>query len=288
MYQVKEFDQQGLHFYRLMDETSFVDVCPTRGGMVTAFHVEGEDVLFMNEETLFDTNKNVRGGIPVLFPIAGQLTDKSYSWNGITYPMANHGLVRTRPWRVISNVHDSVHASLKIAFHSSEVTRASYPFTFEVELTYTLHEGILSIDQVVNNRSDQSMPVDPGYHPYFNKKEKTLHLTSKATQYLDYNDQKIKPFTGSIDMTGLKESVVLFDAEETQLAFDFNEDKKVVINQDPLFRYTVLWVEGDQPFVCVEPWTAMTNALNENKEQLLLVKPGEPLNLKMSIQLEKR
>ncbi|MDN3956530.1 aldose epimerase [Sporolactobacillus laevolacticus] len=288
MYQTKEFDKQGLHFIRLMDEASYVDICPERGGIVTAFYADGEDVLYMNEATLFDTSKNVRGGIPVLFPIAGQLVEKTYEWNGETYQLANHGLARTRPWRVIRQVNDEAHASIKISFHSTEETRLSYPFDFEVVLTYTLENGRLSIDQTVSNLSSDPMPIYPGYHPYFNITDKTLHLTSKATKYLDYNDQKVKPFTGVIDMNGLKESVVLLDGADTRIEFAFNTAKKVVFDQDARFRYTVLWVEGDQPFVCVEPWTATTNALNEAKKDLLLVNPGEPIELNVSIHLENR
>jgi len=288
MYQVKEFDQQGLHFFRLTDGISYVDICPERGGMVTAFHTNGEDVLFMNEATLFDTSKNVRGGIPVLFPIAGQLTNKSYEWEGVAYSMDNHGLARTRAWKVADQSADSNHSALKITFHSSEDTRESYPFDFEAMLTYTLSDGELTISQTINNLSSESMPVYPGYHPYFKMTDQQLHLKSKAVSYLDYNDHETKPFNGEINMKGLKESVVLLNSGDPQLVFDFNATKKIVISQDPRYRYTVLWVEGNQPFVCVEPWTALTNTLNEKKDDLLMVTPDEPLELSIAIRLSDR
>ncbi|WP_100487177.1 aldose epimerase [Sporolactobacillus pectinivorans] len=288
MYQIEEFDRQSLHFLRLKNENTFIDISPERGGIVTAFHSDGEDVLFMNQDTLFDTSKNVRGGIPVLFPIAGQLTDKTYVWKDTVYKMANHGLARTRPWTVSKKVNDEMHAELVLSFQSSEETRMSYPFDFEVFLTYTLLDGKLSIGQKISNLSNDSMPVYPGYHPYFNISNKTVHLKSKATRYLDYNDNQVKPFKGTIDLKGLKESVVLPGGSDGRIEVSFNDTKKLVIEQDEHFRYDVLWVEGDQPFVCVEPWTAKTNALNEDPDSLLYVKPGEPLELSVSFHLENR
>lgn len=289
MNQIEEFDKQGLHFYRLRSESAFVDVCPERGGMVTAFHADGEDVLFMNEATLFDLTKNVRGGIPVLFPIAGQLTNKQYQWNGMTYSMANHGLIRTRALAVAEKTADEKHAALTVSFHSSEETRASYPFNFELLLTYELTNGKLSLHEKISDLSPEPMPVYPGYHPYFNIGSKQVSLKSKATHYLDYNDGKTKPFTGTINLDGLKESVVLLDGADQQIVADFNEEKKLVIDQDPKYKYTVLWVEGDAHFVCIEPWTAKTNALNDAQHgDLILVRKDEPLELNVSFHLEKR
>ncbi|MFT8318816.1 MAG: aldose epimerase [Sporolactobacillus sp.] len=285
MYQIETFDRQGLHFFQLKNESSFVDICPERGGIVTAYHANGEDLLFMNEDTLFDTSKNVRGGIPVLFPIAGQLTDKQYQWKGETYAMANHGLVRTRPLQVVSQESDAGHAALTLSFPSSEETQESYPFVFEMLLTYRLANGKLSIKQEIVNRSDQPMPVYPGYHPYFAIQDKTVQLKTKAAQYLDYNDNQVKPFSGSISMEGLKEAVVFEDGAVTA---SFNETKKLVIEADEAYRYTVVWVEGEQPFVCIEPWTAKTNALNDDPDHLLLVQPNQPLVLNVSFHLEKR
>lgn len=289
MYTIEKFDQQGLHFFKLKDETSYVDVCPERGGIVTSFHADGEDILYLNEATLFDTAKNVRGGIPVLFPIAGQLTDKSYVWKGIPYQMANHGLARTRPWSVVNQASDQSQAALTLSFSSTAETLESYPFEFEVHLTYTLADGKLSIRQKITNLSAEPMPVYPGYHPYFNIRDKQVDLKSRATKYLDYDDNQIKPFTGSIDLDGLKESVVLLpDQADTRLEASFNAEKKLIIEQDDTYRYDVLWVEGDAPFVCIEPWTAKTNSLNDTKESLLMVAPERPLELNVSFHLADR
>jgi hypothetical protein len=52
----------------LQSASSRVLVAPERGAIVTRFLVEDRPVLYLDESTLLDPKKNVRGGNPVLFP----------------------------------------------------------------------------------------------------------------------------------------------------------------------------------------------------------------------------
>ncbi|WP_332238417.1 aldose epimerase family protein [Sporolactobacillus sp. KGMB 08714] len=286
MYEITQYKKGGLSFIRLSGEGAYADVCPERGAIVTAFHTLGKDVLFLNEQTLFDRTKNVRGGIPVLFPMGGQLTDGRYEWNGTVYEMANHGLARTRPWTVAGQAADERHAELSVSFFSSKETKQSFPFDFEVVLTYRLEKGRLTIQQLYKNLSSDAMPIYPGFHPYFHIPNKVVNVKTDATQYLDYNDQAIKPFDGTIDMSDLAEAVVFRDrSDEVEAGFD--ESDRLVIEKDPAFRYIVLWTERDKDYVCIEPWTAKKNEFNERQE-LLYVKKEQPLQLSVAIYLKKR
>lgn len=53
-------------------------VVPARGALVASLQVAGRDVLYLDRATLDDPTKNVRGGIPVLFPFAGKLADELF------------------------------------------------------------------------------------------------------------------------------------------------------------------------------------------------------------------
>ena len=55
----------------------------------------------MLDDTLHDMTKSVRGGIPILFPNAGFLTDeqKSETW----WNLPQHGFARTNEWKVIES-----------------------------------------------------------------------------------------------------------------------------------------------------------------------------------------
>ena len=50
-----------------------VEIAPARGALVTRLVVKGQELLYLDRATLDDPSKNVRGGIPVLFPFAGRL-----------------------------------------------------------------------------------------------------------------------------------------------------------------------------------------------------------------------
>ena len=52
---------------------------PERGAIVTALRVGDRDVLYLDRATLEDPTKNVRGGIPVLFPYAGKPVDEVFT-----------------------------------------------------------------------------------------------------------------------------------------------------------------------------------------------------------------
>lgn len=286
MYEVTQYNKDGLSFVRLSGEGAYADVCPERGAIVTAFHTLEKDVLFLNEQTLFDRTKNVRGGIPVLFPMGGQLMDGCYEWNGAVYEMANHGLARTRPWPVVRHDADDRHAELTVSFLSNKETTQSFPFEFEVVFTYKLEKGKLTVQQLYKNRSSDAMPICPGFHPYFNIANKVVNVKTDATQYLDYNDQTIKSFDGTIDMSDLIEPVVFQDSSD-KVEAGFDESDVLVIEKDKAFRYLVLWTEKNKDYVCIEPWTAKKNEFNEKKE-LLYVEKDRPLQLEVTIYLKKR
>ena len=53
--------------------TTAATVLPHRGGLVTHLTVDGRELLYLDESTVDSPTGAVRGGIPLLFPIAGEL-----------------------------------------------------------------------------------------------------------------------------------------------------------------------------------------------------------------------
>lgn len=280
MYQSKVMKDKELSVYELTNREngSWLRVVPERGGIITSFGVEGEEFLFLNKETLYDTEKNIRGGIPILFPISGQLENGKYEWEGKVYHMKNHGVARNNPWEVINTSEDETKASITLRLTSNEETKKQYPFDFEVVFTYTVTQNSLRIDQAYRNDSYEAMPIYAGFHPYFQTAMKNLSYQTDARTYLDYNDMKINTIKGPIDLTNKKESFVLLDAVKNEISFELPDRKKsITMVYGDEFKYIVLWTESGQPFVCVEPWMAQTDELNR-KEELVMVKPGETLH----------
>lgn len=268
-----------------LDTDSRVRICPERGGIVIGAELGGRQLLYLDPETFYDPEANIRGGIPVLFPICGQLRGGEYEWEGRTYRMRNHGVARNRPWETAETGSDASSAWAALILRSTPETRESYPFDFELRFTYRLREGVLTIEQEYRNVSDRPMPMVAGFHPYFATAGKKLPYVSDATRYLDYNDGETKPFEGTVDLTERKESVALLDASRPEIAFPLSAEAMVRLTYSKEFQYVVLWSVEGKPFVCVEPWTALNEALND-KQGLLEVKPGETFRAELRIACE--
>ncbi|PFO04919.1 aldose epimerase [Bacillus sp. AFS076308] len=288
MYQLKVSKEKELSVYELYNETlgSWLRVAPDRGGIITSFGVENDEILFLNKETLYDPKKNIRGGIPILFPISGQLENGEYEWNDKVYKMKNHGVARNHSWEVIDTDLNETKATVTIRLVSNEETMREYPFQFEVIFSYTITKNELLIDQVYRNISDESMPIYAGFHPYFKTSSKDLTYQTDAKTYLDYNTMEVNSFNDSLDLTNKKESLVLMDSMKKQISFELPElKKKVTMRYGDEFKYIVLWTEAEQEFICVEPWMAMTDELNR-KEELVMVEPGNSLHTSLVISVQ--
>ena len=84
-----------------IDSDSIATVAPTRGGLVARWKARGRDMLFLDESTFNDASKNVRGGIPVLFPSPGKLSDDRWRQGERGGSLPQHGFARQQPWRVV-------------------------------------------------------------------------------------------------------------------------------------------------------------------------------------------
>lgn len=241
----------------------------------------------MDKETFESPTANIRGGNPILFPICGQLENQSYEWNGHRYNMANHGVARTAVWEVVATSSEG-EASITIRLQSNEDTLRVYPFAFELIFTYVLQDGQLHTRQQYRNLSEAAaMPFYAGFHPYFAiDSDKKIAYEIEATRYLDYNDNMEKPFNGVIDLEGLVESVCLLDVKKSEISFPVRQGALVRLTYDDIFKYMVLWSVKDRPFVCVEPWMAMTEELGR-QEELVMLNAGEELRANMTISCER-
>lgn len=279
MYTQKEYKDGNLTFIELRseDNNSWLKVVPERGGIITSLGLQGKELLFLNEATLHDKQKNIRGGIPILFPISGQLTDGQYEWNETVFKMKNHGFARDLPWEVIDINTGSNQASVTLKLKSTKETYISYPFEFSLVFKYILQENKLTIEQNYQNTSNEAMPIYAGFHPYFTSTTKDLIIDTDATEYLDYNDMEFKKFEQVIPINQ-KESYTLKTNSGTVQFFE----NPITITYGSDFPYVVLWSEEGQNFICVEPWMAKTDELN-SKEELTMIQPGTTMHTSISI-----
>ncbi|MDF2880587.1 MAG: galactose mutarotase-like enzyme [Clostridiaceae bacterium] len=278
-------DKYKIYEIRDNGSNSWVKIVPQRGGIIIGYGVDGIEKLYLDKDTFYDENANIRGGIPILFPICGKLKDGKYSIEENEYTMKNHGLARISKWQVIDEHIDKNSASIKIQFNSDEITRESYPFDFQVIFTYTLENKCLKINQQYFNKSNRDMPVYIGFHPYFKADNKNIKYNTDATKYLDENDGKIKCYNGKLSLYDMVESAIFLDSKQNNVNFvPCNDGKNIYLEYSKEFKYIVLWTVAEKNFVCVEPWMALGNSMN-TKNDLSYIKAMDNLELFLNIKI---
>ena len=124
--------------------------------LVTHFQVGAWPVLYRPAES-----GNVkRWGIPLMIPNFGRVADGLFVEKGTS---CQSWFGRNLPWTVTRQ--DA--ASISIQLVSSPATLRSYPYAFTFTATISAGEGTLTYHLLMENRSAETMPIAPGFHPYF-------------------------------------------------------------------------------------------------------------------------
>jgi galactose mutarotase-like enzyme len=260
-----------------------VVVAPPRGGMVTRFVVGHSNVLYLDAATLRDQTKNVRGGIPVLFPIAGRLPDDKYVVDGTTFTMKQHGFARNMPWAIVDQATDGG-ARVGLSLSPTSVTRAQYPFEFRLEMTYLLADGQLTVRTRVSNLGERPMPVSPGLHPYFqlgDAEKAGARVLTDGTQAWDNRAGRVVPLATPIDLTADVVDLHVLDHWPRTVRLMRPGDRDLELALGVPDRVLVIWTERGKDFVCVEPWMARGGALSDGSAPT--VPPGGTLETSFSI-----
>jgi galactose mutarotase-like enzyme len=270
----------------LRDESarSSVLLVPERGAIATRFRVDERDVLYLDEATLRDPAKNVRGGIPLLFPSPGRLAGDRFERDGASGAMKQHGFARDLAWTVV-DTSDRTSAQAVLALVANDATRAVFPWDFRLAVTFSLSGTRLRLDAIVENASTRPMPFAFGIHPYFRVTDKAgASVSTKATRAFDnVTKEETSLGPGGLDLTAHELDLHLLDHGSTDSTLSLSDESRVAIRASREFVRWVVWTVEGKDYVCVEPWTAPANALNSG-ESLLSVEPGGSQRLWIEIQ----
>lgn len=268
--------EQQYKTYILTDEStnSQLEVVPERGGIITKWRVNGQEIFYLDAERFTNPELSVRGGNPILFPICGNLPDNTYIFQGNKYPLKQHGFARDLPWDVTNQVTQDK-ASLTVVLNSNEQTRAVYPFDFELAFTYQMQGNILEVQQNYTNKSSSPMPFSFGFHPYFAISDKTqLEFEIPSSEYQDQKTKEMHSFNSNFDFKR-DEIDVAFKQLTSQSASvtDRSRKLKLTLDYDDAFPILVFWTLKGKDFYCLEPWSAARNSINTG-EHLTILEPG--------------
>jgi len=159
---------------------------------------------------------------------------------------------------------------------------AQFPFAHTIEVTHRLRNGELEVSTKVENLSSDPMPLSIGFHPYFQltdspRDEWTLSVPARI-QYVLSSDKIPTGETRPIEqLFPTPQSFALkdFSLDDVfgDLARDASGQAKMAVTGkrqkvEVVFgtKYTALVIfspkGGGRSFVCFEPMTGITDALN--------------------------
>lgn len=265
-------DQYQTYILSDKEAQSRLEVVPERGGIITRWRIQGQNILYLDEERFANPELSVRGGIPILFPICGNLSDNTYTYQGKQYPLKQHGFARNLPWEVLESSTDNC-AGLTLSLKSNAQTRAAYPFDFQLTFTYELQGNTLTIRQHYANQSDVAMPFSTGLHPYFWVTDKSLlSFELPAAECQDQITGEISPFTNQFDFDRDEIDVILQPVTaDSATLINHRRQMQIALRYSDRYSALVFWTVKDKDYVCLEPWSAPRNALNTGDRLIYLL-----------------
>jgi galactose mutarotase-like enzyme len=278
MYGVGNFEEQVV----LIDTEarSQAMLAPRRGGMVTSWKLGDVDALYLDVASFVDPTKNVRGGIPVLFPSPGKLAGDT--WRG--GKLEQHGFARKRPWRVVDKSSGDDGAAATLVLGSDDETRADYPFAFEARYRYTLRANELSVVMRFENLGTETMPFGAGFHPYFAvpaAQKGATRIATQATRAFDNVSKREVPYR--LDLTAGEVDLHLLDHGSTESSLSW-PGGRIDLQGSAELTHWVIWTLPGKDFVCLEPWSCPGDALNTG-DRLIHLAPGDARELSLRMRL---
>ncbi len=286
---VESYAENSMEFIKVYSKTkkSYFTVAPERGAIVVLLNLSGKDILYLNKETLFDKTKNIRGGIPILFPICGRVVDGKITFKGQEYPMKNHGFARDTAWEVVGYIDELSLNGVVLKLSSSGFTKTFYPYDFELFIKYTINDEIFGVEMIVKNNDREELPFYAGFHPYFlcNKDEFTLKLDcEKCFDDVEKKFVDLENFK-ELDFSKPEINLDFFDVGSESIEFTLDKDKRLLLVKDKSFKNIVVWSLRDYDFVCIEPWMGEHEGYLQNKYYYL--KPNDIFKAAFAIVLNK-
>jgi galactose mutarotase-like enzyme len=243
---------------------------------------------------------------PVLFPIVGSLKGDSYKHGGQDYRLTQHGFARDMRF-------EWVHwdeTSCRLELRDDDATRALYPFAFQLILSFSITDGVLTVGYCAMNTGNETLPVSMGAHPAFSWP--LVPGIAKTDHLLTFEADEPAPMPRVVDglLTPAIYPSVIHD-RTLPLDEQLFADNALILpapashwvrytapaapglemrwNGFPSFGIWMRPVPGAD-FLCLEPWHGMASPEDwdgtlASKPGMALLEPGAQLDAEYSLQI---
>lgn len=214
---------------------------------------------------------------PLVFPICSGLKDDEYYLNGVKYKLEKHGFIRFKTFEVEKRDENSV----TFIYTPDDDSKKSFPFDYELRLTYVLDDKTLRVLYNIKNKSDSEMYFSIGAHEGYACEEgieeydvilpEAESLVSSVLEGNLIGDKKVQ-ITENSDTLSLKYDYFAVDA----LVFENMKARSVILKKRngkkalkvtfDGFDYFLIWTKPDAPYVCLEPWCGISDKVGTNQD----------------------
>ncbi|MSU47741.1 MAG: hypothetical protein EXS37_01365 [Opitutus sp.] len=322
---IREATPDG-QFLVLRDETAEVEavVAPGFGAELTSLRctVRGrwQELLYRARD--YRATDGWRGKAPILWPAIARNFPKdmkvdlnsqecAYDFRGHRYPIPISGFVRNMAWNVVRSQADDGGVIVELTLSDSAETRAQYPFSFRLEVTYRLQEGRLEMLHrvVAGANNDAVMFFSIGNHMTFRmplvdgSDVKTIQLETPSTiehlkddATLPTGEQRARSFRAAARVVDLQfvpaislggytgdPWLRLTDPAGLALRITHHADS---LPPEPLVQFNI-WGRPGDGYLSPEPVVGLQNSLNL-RQGLIELSPGNAWSWRVWIDLERR
>ena len=261
----------------------------------------GTEYLWQGDE------KYWKGQAPILFPIVGSLRNGRTIINEKEYSMSRHGFARNSEFELFNKKDNSVSFILK----SNSDTKVSYPFDFELIMTYTVEGETLTTTFTVKNLSSEAMPFVVGGHPAFNcpilsnecfedyviefdkDNEISYPVLDKDNGLIHFDNRKklsIKDNIMALDHSMFYDDALVLDELNSRSVklYNIKSGRGVKVDYKD-FSFLGIWSAiNDAPFIAIEPWTGCASGTDESdyfdkKRGMTFLNPKENISFSFKI-----
>jgi len=264
--EINSVNNQGIYTFKL-DKKNYIKFCPERGGVITNWVANGDEILYFDEKRFMDKTKSIRGGIPILFPICGNLNTSNSVFGQDYLQLMQHGFARDLPWQYCVNDSEK---SLCLFLNESQKTKKYYPFDFELRIEVHLKINCLKFTITIQNKTDIAMPINFGLHPYFNVSDfKNLDFIDNPVNCQNQEKNILSNTLDELKNINLGVDLLMYTSGKSAFR-DKVLKREVTLNHPYPFDLGVIWSDPPRKMICLEPWTSPRNSFLDGFRKIMI------------------
>jgi galactose mutarotase-like enzyme len=284
----RESERDGIATIELRSRDGVVaEVAPGAGMVVSSLRMGDHELLGQRNGLRAYAETGSSMGIPLLAPWANRLAGLAYSAGGHDVALDPrrsplrfddnglpiHGLLTASDrWTGVERhggeYGAGVSASLDLGAHDALL--AAFPFPCRFDVAIELHARALRITTVLTNIGDAPVPVAFGWHPYLTLPgvdRDTWRLTLPVRRRAVLNPyglptgEHVAPGFVDGSLAGHEFDDLFDELTHPAVAHLRGGDWHLITRFETGYPCMQVFAPADQPFACIEPMTAPTNAL---------------------------